>query len=42
MPKEQGTIMKILKKIWHVLESIGEGRRMRVNKQVQEYVKNRT
>lgn len=33
--------MKILKSIWKCLESIGEGRRMRVEKQVQEYIKNR-
>jgi hypothetical protein len=34
--------MKIFKSIWKCLESISEGRRMRINKQVQEYVKNRT
>jgi hypothetical protein len=34
--------MKIFKAIWKCLESIGEGRRMRIDKQVQEYVRNRT
>ena len=34
--------MSVFKKIWQILESIGEGRRMRVDKKIQEYVKNRT
>ena len=33
--------MKFFKFLWKFLESIGEGRRMRIERQVQEYVKNR-
>ena len=32
--------MKILRKIWNVLEAMAEGRRMRVDREVQEYIKN--
>jgi len=32
--------MKILRKIWDVLEAMAEGRRMRVDREVQEYIKN--
>lgn len=32
--------MKILRKIWEVLEAMAEGRRMRVDREVQEYIKN--
>jgi len=34
-------IKKILLGIWHFLEAVGEGRRMRVNKHVRELTKNR-
>lgn len=31
--------MKVLRKIWYVLEAMAEGRRMRVDREVQEYIK---
>lgn len=34
-------IRNFFSNIWHILEAISEGRRLRVNKQIQEYVKNR-
>ena len=33
--------MIIFKFIWNFLQAMAEGRRMRVEKQVQEYIKNR-
>jgi len=32
--------MKILKKIWWFMEAMAEGRRMRVDREVQEYIRN--
>lgn len=34
--------MIVFKVIWNFLEAMAEGRRMRIEKQVQEYIKNRT
>jgi len=34
--------MKVFKVIWNFFEAMAEGRRMRIEKQVQEYIKNRT
>lgn len=32
--------MKVLKKIWSFFEAMAEGRRMRVDREVQEYIRN--
>ena len=32
--------MKILKQIWKIMEAMAEGRRMRVDREVQEYIRN--
>jgi hypothetical protein len=34
-------IKKILLSIWHFIEAVGEGRRMRVDKHVRELTKDR-